>query len=226
MIFISNLKEQLSLNTPLRIALNSSTLYNTKGFSPHSILVVGYAKDTIYYYETGGKDRRLDNYIGEKVGMNRFLSSIRSMANSFQYPWLYNMTLFDTCTQNINFGEVWKRNSDYMIGQAYGPTAIGAMGIKKFADYIKNNEFKDWQLNIFNMVLDMGIYTRSDNGNFIRANFNGQKFQKIADLFNKSSELFKEAKQSMLEKNKNAVVNNLYEIAEIELNIGKLMAEK
>jgi hypothetical protein len=225
-IFVSNLKKQLSLNIPLRIALNSSTLYNSQGFSPHSILVTGYSKDTIYYFETGGKDRRVLNYLGEKVDLHRFLSSIRNISNNFGYPWLYNMSSFDSCNQNKDLEKVWTRNGSYMIGHAYGPMSIGSKGIMSFAEYIKNNELKDWQYSLFTMALDMGIYTRADNSNFIRTNFVNQKFQKIAELFLKSSDLFKDAKQAMLEKDKNTVVKKLNEIAEIELSIGKLLKEQ
>jgi hypothetical protein len=226
-VFITNFKKKLSLNIPLRIALNSTTLHNIKGFfAPHSILVVGYSKDTIYYYETGLSDRKLQNYMGEKVDISRFLSSIRSISSNFGYSWLYNMSSFDSCKIKNDFDKIWVQNGQYMIGQSYGPMSIGSKGINSFATYIKNNELQDWQYGLYIMVLDMGIYTRSDNSNFIRTNFTSPKFQKVADLFSQSSGLFKEAKEALQAKDKNTVFEKLNKIADIELSIGKILIEK
>ena len=225
-VFITNLKKQLTLNNPLRIALNSSTLHDVKGFTPHSILVVGYSKDTIYYYETGIKDRKLLNYSGERVEISKFLSSIRSISSIFNYPWLYNMTVFDSSIQNNDLEKVWIRNGELLIGNVSGPVSTGSKGIKNFSEYIINNELKESQYFQLAMVLDMGRYTRSDNANYIRTNYTRQKFQNIADLFDKSSSLFKEAKQAMQVKDKNTVVEKLNEISEIEYTIGKLLTNK
>jgi len=224
-IFVSNIKSQLSLNIPIRVALNSATLYNKKGFNPHSILLIGYTKDSVCYYETGGKNRYLLNHHGEKVDWNRFLQSVKNNSNSFRYPWLYNMMVFEIDGQGKSdkSKEIWINIGNLLIGRTYGPTGTGAKGMKQLIEYITKNELsvKNWDRLI--SALRLGIYTRSDNSNFIKRNFKEDKFQRVSNLLNKSSELYKDAIIAAERKDKNDFIKKLNEISEIENNAGELL---
>lgn len=223
--FISNIKSQLSLNNPSRIAINSAELHNQKGFYPHSILLIGYTKDSVYYYDTGGKNRYLLNYHGEKVDWNKFIQSVKSISKSFRYPWLYNMMVFeiDGLDNRDKSKEIWLNIGNLLIGETYGPTGTGTKGIQQLIQYITKNELSDNNWDRLINILKMGIYTRRDNGNFIKRNFKEDNFQNVSDLLNKSSELYKEAIIAAEKKDKNAFIEKLKEISEIEYNAGKLI---
>jgi hypothetical protein len=94
-IYIKAIKNYISKGYPVRVAVNSATLYKRDGFYGHSVILIGYNKDSVHYYETGGQNRNLLNYTGEKTDWNTMMKSVESISVYFNYPWKYSLNIFE-----------------------------------------------------------------------------------------------------------------------------------
>lgn len=223
------IKQNLSENKPLRIALNSATMVDEADFYPHSILLVGYNEDNIIYYETGGENRTLKNYEGKTIKWQQFLKSVISISEGFNYPWKYQLTEFD----KVAFVEQLKIHTDtslfetngfWLKGDNFGPVAIGAKAIESLASYIAKNGIKEYEMDYLKKTLMMGERNRNDNAMFLKKTSN-KKLLELASYMAKSSKLFTEALNS-LEKNDNKTLSKVLLILyENETSAGQLLSK-
>lgn len=217
-LYISSLKDWLSKNVPLRVAINSATLVDEEGFYAHSVLLVGYSDENVIYYETGGENRNLKNHEGERATWQKFIKSVLSVSEGFNYPWKYQFTVlnqaeFEGSLKDYTDDTLLKNNAYSLIGDKYGPVSIGAKAYESLASYIKEKGLDENEASYLKETLMMGKDNRYDNAVFLKGSKN-KKLLELSNHLSKSSKLFAEA-LSELEKreyeNLRKVLLSLYE---------------
>jgi len=84
-LYTQFVKHLLSNNNPIRVAVNSSVIQNQEGFLPHSIVLLGYDLENIFYHETGGSDSIIKKHRGEKMSWETFIASVESIREVSSY---------------------------------------------------------------------------------------------------------------------------------------------
>lgn len=229
-LYTNFIKQEISKKNAIRTAINSAALSGQEGFYPHSILLIGFSADSIYYYETGKENRVINNYRGETASWKELLTSIESIGEQFKYPWKYNATVFEKANIKTDVNEIWKVNGEFLKGIKEGPVSTGAKGLEELSKYIADREFElsDWKENKWKF--EAGAYTRLDNSEFLKRVFpkepevlkaaellylSGKNFekilqliednidkQKISDLFLTSAKLEEEAGEIFIKHSK------------------------
>lgn len=222
------IKQRLSKNKPLRIAINSASMIDEDGFYPHSILLVGYDNDNIIYYETGGENRVLKNHEGEKLNWEKFLKSVVSISEGFNYPWKYQLTEFDKgaftgSLKTYTDSSLLEVNGYSLKGNNYEPVAIGAKAFESLANYITKNGLHEYESDYLKETLSMGKNNRYDNAMFLKKN---KTLLELSEYMNKSSELFKEALNSLDKNDYNELSKVLLSLYENEASAGQLLLEE
>lgn len=224
------IKQQLSDNVPIRVSVNSATMVNEEGFYPHSILLVGYNAENVIYYETGESDRKIENHEGETMDWNTLKASVESIADGFNYPWIYQLTLIKSQNTNINTdindSRLIAANKSSVLGNTYGPVHIGANAFTALANYIDKNGISADEKDYLELVVEMAAENRLDNANFLK-NTEISSFVNAANYFTASSKLLKDLLNELNQEKTNlqTVSNLLVSISEQEQLVANAFTE-
>lgn len=218
-LFFNAAKYYISCGYPVLVQLNMTTLYNKKGFYPHSELLVGYNKNGFYYYETIGKENKDKKYVENQ----KFISAVYKLNATFKKPWRYGFSLFTVKEKNKQINDLLKKNGISLIGEKKDQITSGAQALVEFAKYIKESKTfnSEW-------VLEALAYSRSDNAAFFEEFFkDNSNLKEIANLFKVVSKNYNKAlkiiRTNINEKNINEVSAILLENSQLEEQIGKLL---
>jgi hypothetical protein len=226
-LFINSVKYYISRGEPLRVGLNPAILRHKKGFSPHSELIIGYTKDSLFYYETGVYNRYISNYRGEACSWADFVKSVSSFCITMGYPWKYNISVFEKIKPDtLGLLKCSKRNGELLIGRKNGPYfRTGSCALKEYGDYIKkcNNEL-NWA-NISQWI-EQARVIRRDNAGFIKRKFsNNADAIIVAEMLLASGEKYAEIWGLINTKNynKETIGNYLIQCGKLENQAGQLL---
>jgi hypothetical protein len=219
-LYIKALKSYLSQNYPLRVALDAGVYRNLGAAYPHAILVVGYTDSQVYYYETGGDiDRRIPDHPGETMTWETLIDSVETLDSFFAYPWTYNFTVFTKGTTETDMVKVWERNAYNIIGYDYTSIAYGSMAILRLVEAVQDRDLTDSDKDRLRSILEMSVYTRADNSDFIKENFQDEQLRQAADLLQEASDTY----ASLSVDDQPGLVAGLQKCAELEEEIGTVM---
>ncbi|PWJ34152.1 cysteine peptidase family C39 domain-containing protein [Sediminitomix flava] len=230
-VFISNIKAHLIKNQPVKVGVNSAILENRKGFYPHSIILIGYTSEYVKYYETGGSDRILFQYEGEKVKWDRLISAITSFSQGFNYPWEYQLTVFDkTSSQNLITthlsASIIQENAKSVIGASYGSTHLGSHAFIELANRIEQKDLTTDESSYLLKSLSFGQLTREDNAVYMLSDkMHTFNFTEIAVLYKQSAVEFKKSQNALEKGNFKSCAKALREIGRIENKIGEKLSQ-
>lgn len=195
-LYLQKVKSVLATGLPVRVAMNSATLAGKEGFFPHSVLLVGYNADSVYYYETGGQNRSLAGYRGERAHWEDLLRSIESIAENFNYPWLYQLTLMQQDTtespSELTHLDILAYNAESLRGATYGPVSKGTDAILALAENMENAVSGEDELEFLQMILSFSAESRQDNAAFLRRHQDKNAvFATVGQLMHQSAEQFR-----------------------------------
>ena len=227
-IYIKAIKSYISKAYPVRVAVNSATLYKRDGFYGHSIILIGYNKDSVHYYETGGQNRNLLNYTGEKTDWNTLMKSVESISVYFNYPWKYSLNIFEQISSKEDIKDILRYNGKSLQGNKYGPVSTGSKAIKALAIYISKHEISERGWEHLKLVTDIGRYSRIDNADFINLHFPANNNMQVAALeLRRSGENFEEILSLLKNKenNKAIIIELLISSSNLENEAGKILID-
>jgi hypothetical protein len=210
------LKFYLSKGYPISIAHNSRALRGKKGFSGHSVVLVGYNEGDFYYYETGGEDRFIEGKKGITVTDQTLINAMRDIHERFNHPWKFSFTIFEKAEKMEDFREIWKRNGKLLIGSKWGPICQGSFAIREFANQLEKEaddlksrsatdkkkqnaalSIVDVNISSWDYIrwkLKAAIYTRQDNARFLREYFPSDPgIKKATRAFDEAIKCYEEA---------------------------------
>lgn len=228
------IKTFISEGYPVFVMIDYNVFTDDDFFFPHAELLVGYDKDSFYYYEPGFSDRFEKGQKGLKAPISTMLNGIYSLSTYKQVPSnKYFFMVFENSELKTNVNEVWRRNAKLLKGSeiAIVNLAEGAKAVKALARDIKNKAVPAWGFkHLLPLWFKAGSYSRSDNALFIKNNFpDNQTLQQVADLFLEASQYYDEIVK-LLENLKTAapvpeqkIAETLVSIAEKEQKIGTLL---
>ena len=219
-LYVKALKSYLSQNYPLRVGLDAGVYRNLGGAYPHAILVVGYTDLQVYYYETGGdSDRRIPGHPGETMPWETFIASVESLDAIFVYPWTYNFTVFTKDITETDLVKVWERNAYNILGFDYTSVAAGSMAVLRLVEALDGRDLTDSDKERLKSILEMSVYTRADNSDFIKANFDDALLMQAADLLQEASDTY----GAITIDNNTGLIAGFKRCADIEEQVGTLM---
>ena len=233
--FINNLKELISDNEAVRVALNSA-IYGSQDkrkFWPHSVMLVGYDENNFIYYETGRIDRDTINSQGEIMKASTLIEAEYDFAKRFGLPWKYNFTTF-TKVEKVESSEkyVWERNGEQLIGRSIPFTSIGtgSEAILGLAESIRDDGIDLKQQGYLKTWIKTAEYTRADNANFLKSFSNSDKIILAAEYLEDSGENYNKIiqllnKVNINEQMSNEIGNLLENSSKLEKSAGELMME-
>ncbi len=224
-LYLHKVKAVLAEGIPVRVAINSATLAGKSGFFPHSVLLIGYSADSVYYYETGGENRSLSGHRGERAHWKDMLVSIESIAENFNYPWPYQLTVMQQDTvgslSELNHPNILAYNAESLRGATYGPVSKGTNAILALADNVEGVSTEK-ELEFLQMMLAFSAESRQDNAAFLRRHQEkNTAFSKISQLMQQSSEQFRLAAASVAAKDLSGAAAKLRLAAQYEQEAGE-----
>jgi hypothetical protein len=214
-LFLKTLRYYISQGLPVRIPWNAAPAMkyaiqsgyfdsskdlkepSKSSFIPHSIVFIGYDSSSFYYYETiANKEFVSHGQKGIRIPDQVVLEAINSLSSRYRLPWKYMFTVFSKDTSKTSLEKVWERNGTELIGNEFGPTYTGSLGLAAFSDAIRkegikmNNPIKkNALLKITKTLCD----ERLKNANFLKSAFNEVvEIQNAAEYLLESSNNFKE----------------------------------
>jgi hypothetical protein len=150
-LFLKTLRNYISQGLPVRIPWNaapamkyaiqsgyfeSSTDWkepSKSSFIPHSIVFIGYDSLSFYYYETiANKEFVIHGQKGIRIPDQVVLEAINSLSSRYRLPWKYMFTVFNKDSSKTSLEKVWERNGTELIGNEFGPTYTGSLGLAAF----------------------------------------------------------------------------------------------
>jgi hypothetical protein len=170
-VFRTAVRRSLAQGRPLRVMVDSATLKGRSDyFSPHSIVVVGYSKEGLLFFETREADKREENAVGRQLSWDLLELALLRVSAMYRYPWTYHFTAFErTEVTPIDPAEVRARNARSLAGAASSPAPTGACAIRSLSAELERHAPDDPKdLRLF---LDYGAYTRADNADFLSEEF-------------------------------------------------------
>jgi hypothetical protein len=160
-LFLKTLRYYISQGLPVRIPWNaapamkyaihsgyfeSSTDWkepSKSSFTPHSIVFIGYDSLSFYYYETiANKKFVIHGQKGIRIPDQVVLEAINSLSSKYRLPWKYMFTVFSKDTPKTSLEKVWERNGTELMGNEFGPTYTGSLGLAAFSDAIRKEGIK------------------------------------------------------------------------------------
>jgi len=216
-LFLKTLRNYISQGLPVRIPWNAapamkyaiqSGYFETsidwveppKGsFIPHSVVFIGYDSSSFYYYETiANKEFVSHGEKGIRIPNQVVLDAISSLSTRYSLPWKYMLTVFNKDTSKTSLEKVWERNGNELIGNQFGPTFTGSLGLAAFSDAIRKEGIKmndpikkSALLKITKTLHD----ERLKNANFLKSAFSEVvEIQNAAEYLLESSNNYKEIK--------------------------------
>lgn len=227
--FIKAVKYYISKNEPLRVGLNPAILLHIKGFSPHSELIVGYDRDSVYYYETGISDRKLNGFRGESCTWHDFLLSVSSFCKGMGYTWKYNISTFEPIVvDTLDLIKCSKRNGELLIGDKIGPyIRTGSFALKDWGSFIREYE-KGLNWDYISIWTEEAGIIRKDNAEYLHECFkNIPKIDSVCNLLYKSSDNFAKMTEMIKNKdcNKMTIGEYLIQCSKYENEAGKILVE-
>jgi len=193
-LFLQALRYYLSQGYAVRLPLNMSRLYNAQEFLGHSEVLVGYAADGFYFYETVclppatcQAGEQAPGAEGIYVSYRTLLEAVADQAKSFFYSWRYTFVVFEPGPVETDLGPIWKRNGQLLIGgNPYGPKQ-GADAIEALAAQLEQRGVK-LHLGDLRIELETAVYLRHENGNYLREAFPGKAdLEQAAALFDQAA---------------------------------------
>lgn len=232
--FLQNLKELISADMPVRVAVNSAILRlkNSKQFWPHSIILIGYDDAGFSFYETGGEAKDTISTVGEVVGQAKLIKAVSDMGRRFGYPWKYNFTTFTDAKIIESKQEIWRRNGESLIGRKIpmaplweGSSAIVAIAKKIMKDGLDKKEQKSLLIWI-----KTAEYMRKDNARFLRKTYDYKQINQCANELEQAGKKYGEVVTILsLAKLSNDDFNKIGELlmssSNLEKKAGELMLE-
>ncbi len=200
-LFLKALRYYISQGLPVRIPWNAAPAMKyaiqsgyfespadwkepSKGsFIPHSVVFIGYDSLFFYYYETiANKEFVVHGQKGIQIPDQVVLEAINSLSSRYRLPWKYMFTVFSKDSSITSLEKVWERNGTELIGNEFGFTFTGSLGLVAFSDAIRKEGIKMNNPVKKNALLNI---TRTlQNERLKNANFLKNVFSEVAEIQN------------------------------------------
>jgi len=216
---VKAIKTFISKGYPVFVMIDYNVFTDDDFFFPHAELLVGYDRNTFYYYEPGFSDRFTQGKRGLKAPISTMMKGIYSLSTYKQVPSnRYFFMIFKDDVKKTDIKAVWKRNAGLLKGKkiAIVNLADGAKAVKSLAADIRNKRVPEWGFkHLLPLWFKVGSYSRKDNALFIRNTFpQNQTLQRVAELFLEASRYYNEIVR-LLENSKTATPVPEKKIAEV-----------
>jgi hypothetical protein len=170
-VFREAVRRALAEGLPVRVMVDSATLKGRSDyFSPHSIVLVGYRSDSLFFFETREADKHEEKARGAELSWELLESALLRVSAMYRYPWTYHFTAFARSEiAPVDLREVRARNARSLAGEPSIPAPTGACALRSLSAELARHAPEDPKdLRLF---LDYGTYTRSDDAEFLNAAF-------------------------------------------------------
>jgi len=194
-LFLRGIEYFISSGLPVRVSVNVGRLKGQPGmFSSHSEVIVGYDDKYFYYYETGEKNRFLEEEKGIPVAKDVLKQAVAEALGYFRLPWRYAFVVFEKGEKKENISFILRRNAGLLIGDSFGPVAQGSYAISKFASYLEKLSPKASKWDVILSLVEMLVYTREDDVFFLRGfSSAGIDLKEVVYLLGQAAESYREA---------------------------------
>lgn len=145
--FLRAVKTQLSKNRAVRVALDRSVLLEQRDVVPHSVVLVGYDESSVEYYDPTCENATRcaagelpPGAPGLRVSTDRLLTAIESHALVFQYPWRYQLMVFEPRSgAKPNLDAVLVENARALIGRKTQGPSTGSVAVSDTAATLRRH---------------------------------------------------------------------------------------
>lgn len=139
--FLLALKTFIAKGQAVRVALDRSVLLEQREVVPHSVVLIGYDEANVEYYDPTCEDparcaagERPAGTPGLKAPIDRFLMAIEAQALVFQYPWKYQLVVFDPIEgAKPDPSRLLTENAQALIGRKSAGPSTGSVAVSDTA---------------------------------------------------------------------------------------------